>query len=291
MNVLTQPVSYLAWMARQMNVPFPLPLIATSPLGLAGSTSGRSRINPLLPAANLAVSGADVASILVEQSNFIQTTETDLVLSPRIGTQVEVAEQMRPRIVVCYVGSNDVLSAAVQFDQLDASQMTSVADFTFHYRQLAARLQAMNTRVVVGTIADVTQVAFLMDNAALKAFTGTDYHLPGGSFTTLVAGLLLRLGLAGPSLLQNPDWVLDPGEIAQIRQRAQAFNQVIITEATARNFAVADIDGLINKLSINPPVLAGVTLGSGYLEARLALMVSIPPTPSTPLSGTHSSMP
>ncbi len=176
-NLLTQPVSYLAWMARQMNVPFPLPLIATSPLGLAGSTSGRSRINPLLPAANLAVSGADVASILVEQSHFIQTTETDLVLSPRIGTQVEVAEQMRPRIVVCYVGSNDVLWAAVEFDHLDASQMTSVADFTFHYRQLAARLQAMNTRVVVGTIADVTQVAFLMDNAALKAFTGNGLPL------------------------------------------------------------------------------------------------------------------
>ncbi len=83
--------------------------------------------------------------------------------------------------------------------------------------------------------------------------------------------MLLRLGLAGPSLLQNPDWVLDPGEIAQIRQRAQAFNQVIITEATARNFAVADIDGLINKLSINPPVLAGVTLGSGYLGGSFSL--------------------
>ena len=149
----------------------------------------------------------------------------------------------------------------------------------------------MNTPVVVGTIANVTQVPFLMDNAALKAFTGTDYHLPDGYFTSLVAGLLLRLGLAGPSLLQNPDWVLDPGEITQIRERAQAFNQVIIAEAKARNFAVADIDGLVNKLTINPPVLAGVTLTLGTLEVRSALMAFIPQTPPMPLLETHSSMP
>jgi hypothetical protein len=136
----TQPFSYLSVMARQMRVRFPLPLISTSPIGVVGSIIGRSRINPLVAGANLAVSGADVTSILRERSDIFLDSETDFVLRPRIGSQVDVAERMRPEAVVCFIGSNDVLTAVVHFDELDGSQMTSVAEFSAMYKERLASL-------------------------------------------------------------------------------------------------------------------------------------------------------
>jgi lysophospholipase L1-like esterase len=267
----TQPFSYLPVMARQIGVPLPLPLIATTPVGVIGSTVGRIRINPFLPAANLAVSGADVSSILQERADGIRSTETDLVLSPRIGSQVEVAERMKPAAVVCFIGNNDVLGAALHFNKLDASQMTSVAEFTAFYRALMTRMQALGKPVVVGTIPNITRIAFLLDNTELTRFTGVNYGLASGHYTSLIAGLLLRLRVAGPSLLQDPNWVLDPAEIAKIQQRTEELNRVIVAEANARNFAIANVFSLFEYVATRRPVLAGVPLTTGFLGGIFSL--------------------
>jgi hypothetical protein len=267
----TQPFSYLPVMARQIGVDFPLPLIATSPIGFIGSTVGRIRINPFVPAANLSVSGADVSSILFERSDPVRSTETDMVLSPRIGSQVDVAERMKPGAIVCFIGNNDVLGAALHFNKLDASQMTSVADFTALYKLLMNRLQVLGKPVVVGTIPNITRIAYLMDNAELTKFTGVNYGLPDGHYTSLVAGLLLRLRMAGPALLQDPDWVLNPAEIATIRQRTDELNRVIISEANSRNFAIANVYSLFEYVATHHPVLAGVPLSTGFLGGIFSL--------------------
>jgi lysophospholipase L1-like esterase len=270
-NEYTQPFSYLALMAQQIGVPFPLPLIWTSPIGVVGSVIGRDRMRPLQAGANLAVSGTDVTSILQEKSDAVRNSETDLVLWPRIGSQMDVAEKMKPGAVVCWVGNNDVLAAALHFDHLDASQLTSVAEFSASYRQLATRLQALGKPVVVGTIPNVTRIAFLLDNTELTRFTGVNYNLPAGHYTSFVAGILLRLRLAGSELLQDSNWVLDPAEVQKIQARIGELNFIIVAEAHARGFAVAPVNSMFELLALRPPVLAGVTLNIGVLGGLFSL--------------------
>src|SRR5215212_4901079 len=60
----TQPFTFLHLIALRLGTSFPLPLIRTSVFGTVGETSTRSRINPNVAGLDLAVSSADVSSIL-----------------------------------------------------------------------------------------------------------------------------------------------------------------------------------------------------------------------------------
>jgi hypothetical protein len=99
-NEFTQPFSYLNLIASRIGGSYPLPLIRTSIFGFAGDTSSRSRIDPSVAGLNLAVNGTDVFSLLNDRADAGDASqidsETDMVLFPRIGSQMEVAERLRP---------------------------------------------------------------------------------------------------------------------------------------------------------------------------------------------------
>jgi lysophospholipase L1-like esterase len=259
-NAATQPQSYLARFAAQMGVAFPLPLIRTSPTGVVGSTNGRSRWNASLAASNLAVSGADTGSILSDAAGQPIDDEIDLVEQPRTGTQVQIAQQLQAPFAVCWIGANDVLSAVLSFNQLNATQITPLPVFQANFQQIVTSLTGWNNKVVFANIPDVTQVGFVFSPQDLQLFLGNSYGLPDGSYTTLVAMLLIRLGLVQPSVLQNPDWVLDPAEVQTIRNAVNSFNQVIAQDAASVNMPVVDIHGLFSYLVQHPITIGGVTL-------------------------------
>ncbi len=263
-SFLTQPHGYLNLVARQMGATFPLPLITVSPIDIVGETLTRARLQPTLVPADLAVSGATVDSLLNLASSLPVSNETDLVLEPFTATQIQAAGQLSPALTICWIGNNDVLSAVLPFDQLDASQLTSVAQFTSDYAQLAASLKAAGGRVVVGNIPDVLDIGYLVTPQQLVALFGSDLGLPAGSLTTIPTVLLIKLGFLPPSILQNPSFVLDPGEIATIEQRIQTFNQIIAANASAQGFALADIHALYQQLAAHPPGFGGVTLSTRY---------------------------
>ena len=79
---------------------------------------------------DLAVVTGTLIDILNEQADGIIDEEVDLVLAPRTGSQIEIAEQMTPSLIVCWAGNSDVLGTVTSFDQLDASQLISVADYS-----------------------------------------------------------------------------------------------------------------------------------------------------------------
>jgi hypothetical protein len=271
-NWRTQPASYLSLIARQMGVQFPLPLIASTGLGFVDVVNdSRKRLFPGTVGLNVAVSGTDSSSILSRRAEGPIDTETDLVISPRTGSQIEVIEATRPFWVACWIGSNDALGAVTSFDQLDASQMTSVVDFAANYTQLVSRLQATGARVVLANIPDVDQIAFLMGPADLIRFTGDDFGLPQGSFTSLIGMLLLKSGISGPSLLQNPDWVLDATEAQTIRDRIAAFNAIIAAQAALAGYPVVNINALFKAVAANPPVIQGVPLTPRLLGGMFSL--------------------
>jgi lysophospholipase L1-like esterase len=257
--------------AGQMNVPLTLPLIKTSPFSVDENVRGRTRINPTALATDIAVSGTDSTTILTEQVTSPITTEADLVLSPRTGTQMSIGESLRPDLVICWIGSNDVLNAITTFYQLDGSQITPTAVFNSNYDQITSRMGALGAKVVFGTIPDVTQVGFLFSPQDLVTFLGSDYGMPQGSYTTAVAMLLIKLGLNDGSILQNPNWVLDAAEIQTIQNAASTFSQSIKTHAAQINAAVLDVNTLFTELSQNPPVFGPITVTKRYLGGMFSL--------------------
>jgi len=273
---LSQASSYLNWLAYKAGVPFPLPLIKSGPWSSVGSVDGRSRIDPSVEGLNLAVSGADLADVLMTRSDAETVaqidSEIDLVLFPRQASQIEIVESLNPAVVVCWIGNNDVLSAVTSFNALDASQMTSVAQFDALFTELADRLAARESAVVFVNLPDVTSSAFLLDAATLEAFTGQKVTLlPPGNVTSLAAMFLMRLGFADQNLLLDPNWVLDADELAAIRQRIDAFNQIIAARAAAIGAIVVDANAIFKWLVANPPSYFGTPLTNRPLGGLFSL--------------------
>ena len=274
-NVKTQRFSYLNVLAKQIGVRFPLPVIASSPLGVIGDTTFRSRLMPYVAASNLSVSGADVHSLLFDRADALSEneidSETDLVLFPRVGSQMEIVEATGARFVVCWIGNNDVLSAALSFDQLDATQMTPIEDFRADFEEIVLRLGTLGTKGVFANIPDVTSIGFLVDDQDLMKFLGSDFDLPEGHFTTIVVMLLIRLGLDDGSLLKDPDFVLDSDEVALIQERIDVFNRIIENGAASINMPVVDINALFDEIGEEPPTFFGIPVTPRFLGGIFSL--------------------
>jgi len=270
----TQPFTYLHLLAQQMGAPFPLPWIKSGPAGLVGDMHGRSRLFPFFRSVNLAVSGATVHSLLYDRADASTVkeiaSETDLVLFPRQGSQMEVAESLALPLAVCWIGNNDVLSAAISFNHLDASQMTPVADFERDFTEIAARL-ATEKVVIFGTIPDVTNIGFLMDGEDLIKFLGSDYGLPSGDYTSIVVMLMIRFGFDDGSLLRNPDYVLDAAEVQLVQERTGVFNEFIQEVSEGYGMPVVDVHALFEQIAANPPVFFGIPITPRFLGGGFSL--------------------
>jgi len=274
-NVWTQPFSLNHLVGIMAGASVPLPLIQTNPLAAIFSVAGRTRIAPSIESPNLAVSGADVGSVLRDRADALTVgeidSETDLVLFPRVGSQIEIAEALRPEIVLCWIGHNNALGAVTSFDQLDASQLTSTADFAVDFQEIARRLDALGSKVVFGTLPDISRIAILLDNDELSALLGYDAHLPPGHWTTVPTMFLMKLGVLNATILTDPNYVLDPGEAATISARIAAFNQTIRNTAASHGMAVAEIGYVYDLLDATPLVVAGVPLTTRFLGGLFSL--------------------
>ena len=274
-SLLTQPHTYLNLLGWQMGADFPLPWILTDPAGVVGGTVLRQRLFPYFSSANLAVSGATVHSLLNNQAKATTVreiaSETDLVLFPRTGSQMEIAEMLTSDLTVCWIGNNDVLSAAITFYQYDASQMTPVEEFRSDMKEIAGRLAAAHGSVVFGNIPDVTDIGFLLSNQDLIRFLGSDYGLKDGDYTSIVVMFLIRLGLDDGSLLQDPDFVLDADEVKKIQERITIFNQIIEDAAADMGMPVVDVHQLFREMAETPPVFFGIPILHTYLGGIFSL--------------------
>ncbi len=271
----TQPFNYLNLIRKQIGLRFPLPLIKSGPLGVIEDASHRNRIFPFSASANLAVSGADVNSLLNDRADALNEeaidSETDLVLFPRLGSQIEIAESVGSPFVVCWIGNNDVLSAAISFNQLNASQMTAVKDFETDFNEIKERLIKSGEIIVFANIPDVTNIGFLVDSRDLIRFLGSDFGLGEGNYTSIVVMFLIRLGLDDGSLLQDPDFVLDGEEVGIIRERIRVFNDIIGKAADGIGMPVVDINTLLHEVAARPPVFLGIPITPRFLGGLFSL--------------------
>jgi hypothetical protein len=274
-NASTQPWSVFNIVAWRMGAPFPLPLVRTSPLAGVSNTSGRTRIDPGVRSPNLAVSGADVHTLLHDPATAVTVSdidrETELMLFPRLGSQIEVAEALRPRYVLCWIGNNDALGAALDFSHLNATQLTPVDTFTADFTQLVERLEATGTKAVFGTIPDITAIGYLLNRQELARFLGSAYGLPAGNLTTLSAMLMVRLGLSSSAIFADPDYSLDPAEQAAISGHIGLLNGVIRTTVAAHGMAIVDTHDIFDYFARNVVTLFGAPLTTRFLGGWFSL--------------------
>ena len=274
-NEATQGFSFINLIGWQMGTDLSLPFIRTNWFGAVGSTDGRSRVNAGTRSRNLAVSGADASSILRDAATALTTaeidTETELVLFPETGSQIDIAERLRPAVVACWIGNNDALGAALAYDELNATQLTPVPEFTADFTELVQRLDALGAKAVFGTIPDITGIGFLLNRNDLIRFLGSDHGLPAGHLTSVPAMFYVKLGLQSPAIFSNPNFVLDPAEQAIISAHIAALNNVIRTTVAAHGMALADTHAIFQFLSLGPFNFFGRTLSTRFLGGIFSL--------------------
>ena len=156
-------------------------------------------------------------------------------------------------------------------DSLDASQLTPVAEFASDFQEIVRRLKRAGSVPILGTIPNVTDIAYVLDRQDLIRFLGSDYGLPAGSYTTVPTMMLVKLGLENSSVFQDPNYLLDPNEITAIRNRISAFNQIIRDTAVAENLPLAEINAMFAALTAARPTIFGVQLTSRYLGGLFSL--------------------
>ena len=114
-------------------------------------------------------------------------------------------------------------------------------------------------------------IGFLVDRNFLLSRFGTDLGLPATSRTSIVTVLLIELGILDPSVIQNPNFVLDEAELSAISQRIDIFNQIIFFVANYLGQGVADIHTRFDQFITTPPVLLGVSLTHTFLGGLFSL--------------------
>ena len=189
----TQVYSYLNLVNFQMGADLKLPFIRSGLFAIVGDTDGRVRVFPDQVNTNVAVSGATTNSLLYEGASAASiseiSTESELVLYPRQQSQIEYVESVQPEMILCWIGNNDVLSAATAFGSMNASQLTPVADFERDYVEMVDRLNVLvvnhDSKIVFANIPDVTSIGFLVDRAGAEALTGFSVPLPEGHYTSI----------------------------------------------------------------------------------------------------------
>ena len=270
---LSQQQGYLNDIATQANAPFALPLIKSSALGVVGSATGRSRVSLTTLPQDVAVSGATVSNVLTQVANTTPVTEADLVLAPYYGmSQIQIVEQVKPDVVFCWAGTDDLISYVLDFNSLNApTGITPLGQFESGYQELISRLKATGAKVIVGNIPDITKIAYLFDNDDLTKYSGTNYNLPAGTVTTFEAMIEVKLGVLTPDIFTNPAYILTPQQLTHIQNRIHLFNAVIQKIADAEGFPVVDVQAIFDSLTANPVTLEGITIGQHFNQGEFSL--------------------
>ena len=259
----------------------PAPLIAPK----AATSGSPKNLSLARPYNNLAVPGATSIDALT------RTTDAgglhDLILRG-LGTQVQQAVALRPTAITLWIGNNDVLGAALRGRAIDGVTLTPIATFRAAYGQIVAALKTTGAFIVAANVSDPTTIPFVTTirpyvvnpstgapvllGGARVPLIGPSGSLPSTALVTIAASTLLAQGIGIPTALGGtgaplPDEVvLDPSEIAIIKDHVSANNQAIREICGAANIPVLDLHGLLDELATTGRHVGGITLTNAYLS-------------------------
>lgn len=295
--------SYPALIARQAGVtgfqqplvsepgiPTELALLSLSPSPLIApkSTSQGVPVNTQVarPYNNLGVPGATSVDCLTTRSGGLH----DLVLRG-LGTAVQQAVASGPSFITLWIGNNDVLGAVVNGEAIDGVTLVPAATFRQAYTQIVAALKSTGAPMVAANLPDVTSIPFVttiprvvVNPTTLKPvlvdgqpvpLLGPNGPLPSGSYVTLGAssflarGIGIPAGLGGTGAPLPANVILDPTEMAMIRDRVATNNLAIADICTTAQIPVLDVNAILREITTEGRELGGVTLSGAFLTGGL----------------------
>lgn len=311
--VTHQTTSFPALLARQAGIPsssFQQPTVSEpgvpaeltlvtllpSPLIAPKSATSGSPTNSSLsrPYNNLGIPGATSTACL----NTTSGGYFDLILRGQ-GTQIQQALNLRPTFVTLWIGPSDVLGAVINGQAIDGVTLTPVAAFAQNYQQIVNSLRTTTAVIVAANIPDVTLIPFattiprvvvnsagipVLVNGAPVPLIGPNGPLPPGTLVTLNAQPLIAQGVGIPTSLGGqgtplPDQViLDPGEIATIREHIRINNLAISQICQAAGIPVLDAHAIYDEFAVGGRVIGGIKFDNAILTGGIFSYDGIHPT-------------
>jgi lysophospholipase L1-like esterase len=250
------------------------------------------------PFNNLGVPGATAVDLLTRTGD--QGGFHDLVLRGR-GTAIDQARSLSPTFITLWAGNGDVVTAVVRGRAVDGLTLTPAATFRVVYGQIVEALRGISgASIVAANLPDPTQIPFartvqpvvvnpatnqpVLVSGQTVPLIGPDGPLASGSLVTLAATSLLAQGIGIPTALGGrgtplPDEViLDPGEIATIRDRVAAYNQAIRDVCQAASIPVLDAHARFDEAATTGWRIAGITFTNAFLTGGLFSNDGVHPT-------------
>jgi lysophospholipase L1-like esterase len=238
------------------------------------------------PYNNLGVPGASSNDLLRTTGGGFH----DIVLRGQ-GTALQQGLSLRPTAITLWIGNNDILGAVLRGTAVDGVTMTPIDVFRANYQAIVATVRASGASVAAANLPDVTTVPyatavsrFVTDPATGKpvqvngqpvALLGPSGPLTEGSLVLLSASSLIAQGIGVPTSVGGrgvplpPDVILDQSEIAVIRDRVRAFNQIIADACSAASIPVVDVFALSQEFATTGRNVGGIRLSSAFLSGGI----------------------
>jgi len=269
-------------------VPSPV-IVPVAPLEGSGLPT-----NALLPGSynNLAVPGSTLFDMLFTTGDIynllagnFDNVMHDLILRNGINTALEQSIGLQPTFMTVWIGNNDILAAALTATPIEGVTMTPVESFAMLYNNAVGALMTNTTAdIVLINVPDVTTFPFTtsvqpwvdIPGVGIVPLMGTKGPLSPDSLVTLPGGSLIAMGYGlpgGPPLpedlnfiTQEPGYVLRPDEVAIIKERTDAFNQIIDDVAATYGLPVLDMNSAFAAIVAGDgPNFGGVELTADFL--------------------------
>ena len=204
-----------------------------------------------------------------------------------LGSQVTQALALNPTFITVWIGDSDVSPAALAGRAIDGVTLTPVASFRQNYAQLISTLAATGARIVAANIGDPMTIPFVgtikpyvvdpatgqpvLVNGQTVPLLGPQGPLSADARVTLNASSLLAQGVGIPRALGGtgeplPDEVvLDPGEIAVIRDHLDQDNQAIADICGLAGVPVVDLKRVYDAAAQGGFDIGGIRVSADYL--------------------------
>jgi lysophospholipase L1-like esterase len=249
------------------------------------------------PYNNLGVPGARVSDLLTRMTD--GGGFHDLILRAR-GTALAQGLSLKPTIVTLWIGSNDVLAAAVGGRTIEGVTLTPLASFRAAYQSVVNTIKASGVSAIAANVSEVTTIPFVTTiqpvvvspttgapvrvNGQTVPLIGPNGPLPANTLVTLAAapyllkgdGIPIALGGTGRPLLDEV--ILDLDEQAVLRERVGQYNQVIAQVCQGAGIPVLDVHAFSADVAAHGLAVGGITLTGAYLSGGLFGYDGIHPT-------------
>jgi len=236
---------------------------------------------------NLAIPGATVHD-LVATTTSATNPFFDIVLRGQ-GTAIQQAVAFNPTFVTLWIGSNDVLGAAMMGGEVPP---TPTANFQSDYQQIIEALTTQTTaKIVVANVPDVTVIPFFVTipPVVLNPMTGEPILDPAGNpipligedagpgpldprtLVSLLAMDSLKAGVGIPREIGGTGrplpgiYTLTPEEVQTLQTAVAEFNAAIAQIAQAKGIPVLDANALLKDIAAHGYDVGGILVTIDFL--------------------------